>query len=87
MLGNENIADSAELESPTKMCPGNFLDTHKFASKFCTFFGTSTDFYLFQISKILALLQEPSEDQQRLMLINDLIEKLALSEKWHARQT
>jgi len=39
------------------------------------------------MSTILGLLQEPTEDQQRLMLINDLIEKLALSEKWHARQT
>jgi len=34
----------------------------------------------------LNLLKEPEQDQQRLMLINDLIEKLALSEKWHARQ-
>ncbi|XP_067934475.1 serine/threonine-protein phosphatase 4 regulatory subunit 1-like isoform X2 [Watersipora subatra] len=39
------------------------------------------------ISGILSLLKEASQDQQRLSLINDMIEKLALSTKWSARQT
>lgn len=40
-----------------------------------------------QISSILAMLKDSKEDKQRLTLIDDLIDKLALGAKWHARQT